>query len=128
MGVPVGTERVLTTRPYYRSSYVFVYGPNTHAYARSTRRSSGRCASAGEVDLAIAWGPIAGYYARHGHPALAIRAVPERDAPPGQRFQFELAMAVRKDDAPLRDRLDDVLTSLARPIAALLDSYGVPRL
>jgi quinoprotein dehydrogenase-associated probable ABC transporter substrate-binding protein len=26
MGVPTGFERVLTTRPYYRSTYVFVYG------------------------------------------------------------------------------------------------------
>ena len=26
MGVPVDFERVLTTRPYYRSTYVFVYG------------------------------------------------------------------------------------------------------
>src|SRR5919199_2937557 len=26
MGVPADFERVLTTRPYYRSSYVFVYG------------------------------------------------------------------------------------------------------
>jgi mxaJ protein len=26
MGVPAGLERVLTTRPYYRSAYVFVYG------------------------------------------------------------------------------------------------------
>jgi mxaJ protein len=26
MGVPAGYERVLTTRPYYRSTYVFVYG------------------------------------------------------------------------------------------------------
>jgi mxaJ protein len=27
MGVPAGFERVLTTKPYYRSTYVFVYGP-----------------------------------------------------------------------------------------------------
>jgi len=26
MGVPAGFERVLTTKPYYRSTYVFVYG------------------------------------------------------------------------------------------------------
>lgn len=26
MGVPAGFERMLTTRPYYRSTYVFVYG------------------------------------------------------------------------------------------------------
>jgi mxaJ protein len=178
MGVPVGTERVLTTRPYYRSSYVFVYGPraprvrsldapelrslrigvpvvgddganpppiialvarglvdrlrgySVYGDYREEGPSAGviRAVRTGEVDLAIAWGPLAGYYARRGDPALAIRAVSERDAPPGQRFKFELAMAVRKDEAALRDRLDRVLASHAKPIAALLDSYGVPRL
>jgi mxaJ protein len=29
MGVPADYERVLTTRPYYRSTYVFVYGKRT---------------------------------------------------------------------------------------------------
>jgi quinoprotein dehydrogenase-associated probable ABC transporter substrate-binding protein len=29
MGVPADYERVLTTRPYYRSRYVFVYGKHT---------------------------------------------------------------------------------------------------
>lgn len=28
IGVPAGFERMLTTRPYYRSAYVFVYGKN----------------------------------------------------------------------------------------------------
>jgi quinoprotein dehydrogenase-associated probable ABC transporter substrate-binding protein len=35
MGVPAGFERVATTRPYYRSSYVFVYRDEATGFVRS---------------------------------------------------------------------------------------------
>lgn len=35
MGVPSGYELVTTTRPYYRSTYVFVYAKNKHPQPRS---------------------------------------------------------------------------------------------
>ncbi|HMH55230.1 MAG TPA: transporter substrate-binding domain-containing protein, partial [Gemmatimonadales bacterium] len=35
MGMPLGSDRVLTTRPYYRSSYVFVSRKDRHLRVRS---------------------------------------------------------------------------------------------
>ena len=43
IGVPAGFERVLTTRPYYRSSYVFVN--RADAPRRSTRSTTRACAT-----------------------------------------------------------------------------------
>jgi mxaJ protein len=42
------------------------------------------------------------------------------------RFQFEIAMGVRKGDHALRDQLNDFLAQNAAEITALLESYGVP--
>lgn len=81
-----------------------------------------------EVDVALAWGPLAGWYATHPEPKLTVAPVPEKDAPPGMSFAFDIAMGVRKDDAVLARELDDVLLRKKSDIDALLDRYGVPRI
>jgi mxaJ protein len=81
----------------------------------------------GEIDVAIAWGPLAGYYAR-GAPTLRYAFIPESEAPPGLTFSFEIALGVRQSDKILLSELDAVLLRRRREISALLASYGVPRL
>jgi mxaJ protein len=80
--------------------------------------------AAGDVDLAIAWGPLAGYFASRTDPPLRItNAIPVQDVP----LRFSISMAVRKDAADLRDRLNGVLARRRGDINALLDRFRVPR-
>jgi quinoprotein dehydrogenase-associated probable ABC transporter substrate-binding protein len=78
------------------------------------------------IDVALVWGPQAGYFVRHASAPLAL--VPVR-APAGfpMPFDFAIAMGVRKGDTALRDRLDDVLRRRRADIDAILADYAVPR-
>jgi mxaJ protein len=81
-----------------------------------------------ELDAAVVWGPIAGYFARQSRTALELTAVsPQRDSP-SRPFVFDISMAVRRDDAARRAELDDFLTRRRADVNAILDRYGVPRL
>jgi mxaJ protein len=78
----------------------------------------------GEVDVAIAWGPLAGYFAARRGDLLEVTPV----APaPGVPLRFAIAMGVRKGDRALRDALDAVLRRRAADVQALLDRFHVPR-
>jgi mxaJ protein len=179
MGFPAGAGGVLTTRPYYRSSYAFVYRkdrglsirslddpllrklkigvqlvgddyantPPVHALGRrgivknlvgfrvvgdySEQNPPARiidAVAAGQVDLAIAWGPLAGYFAKRASvPIEVVPLVPEVD-PPGLRFAFDISLAVRKGNEVLKLRLDSVLVRRKSSIDSLLGAYGVPLL
>ena len=177
MGVPAQYDLVETTRPYYRSTYVFVSqtarhlrlnaiddpqlrglavgvhligddGNNTppaHALGQQGIIDNVRgfmiygdyrepdpparlieAVEHGEIDVAAAWGPLAGYVAKTSTVPLTVTpiAAGERFAP--QQFQFEIAMGVRKGDHALRDRLNDFIATNGSEIAALLAGYGVP--
>lgn len=77
----------------------------------------------GKIDTAIAWGPLAGYFALgHGLAVVPLRT-PAGTAKP---FEFSIALGVRKDDIALRDRLDRALAQQRGVIAQLLSQYGVP--
>lgn len=78
----------------------------------------------GDVDVAVAWGPLAGYFAKHSHPKLALAPLPSGDG--ALPFRFAISMGVRKGDRALRDRLDAALVTLRPRIRALLADYGVP--
>ena len=82
--------------------------------------------AAGEVDAAIAWGPLAGYFAtRQDAPMKVVPVSPQVDG--GDiPFTFDIAMATRRGDAALHDALDAVIASRKTEIRALLERYGVP--
>jgi len=81
----------------------------------------------GDVDIGIAWGPLAGYFARRSGGELMILPVePEKDRT-GIPLAFNIAMGVRKGDTPLKDRLNEVLDRRREEIARILDEYGIPR-
>ena len=178
LGAPTGYERALTTAPYYRSSYVFVYrkdraldlrslddprlrelkvgvqivgddGANTppaHALASrgiihnlvgftlygdySEPNPPARIIDAvnrGDIDVAIAWGPLAGYFAKQSSVPLEVVPVTPQVEPSGLRFAFSVSMGVRKKDSELQKRVDEVLQRNRAEIERLLDEYGVPR-
>lgn len=80
----------------------------------------------GEVDLSAVWGPTAGYFAKKSSVPLAVTTfTPEIDLP-FLPFVFDIAMAVRRDDAQLRDRLNAILERRQPEIDRILRDYGVP--
>jgi mxaJ protein len=80
----------------------------------------------GTVDVAIVWGPIAGWYAKASPvPMSVVPAVPPPRAG-DLKLTFEVGMGVRHGDESLRRRLDQVIRSHRPQIAALLRRYGVP--
>lgn len=177
-GIVASSERVLATRPYYRSTYVFVTRtdapaagrvaslddpalrtlriglhmvgddytntPPAHALARRGIVDNVRgyllygdyaqpdppltlvdAVVRGEVDVAIAWGPFAGWARAKGAP-LALRPVAPSVDLPFLPFVFDIAMGVRRSDVALRDSLDAALGRRRADVAALLAEYGMP--
>jgi mxaJ protein len=178
MGMPPGTGGVLTTAPYYRSTYVFVsrrdrklsiaslddpilrrlkigvqlvgddYAntPPVHALSRrgivenivgfrvvgdySEANPPARiidAVAADDVDVAVAWGPLAGYFAKRSKVPLVLTPVLPAVDPPGLRFTFAISLAVRKDEQALQQELDRVLVKRRAGIDSILTEYGVPR-
>ena len=80
----------------------------------------------GEIDVALVWGPLAGYFAPRQQPEAGDGAAAGRGRLPGLPFAFDIAMGVRKDNRGLRDLLDRWLDRHRAEIAAILAEYGVP--
>jgi mxaJ protein len=79
----------------------------------------------GEIDVAVAWGPLAGYIARRASTPLDVVPVAqqfERSMP----LAFDISMGVRRGDAGLLSKLNAILTRRRGEIRRLLASYGVP--
>jgi mxaJ protein len=86
-----------------------------------------RAVARGEVDVAVVWGPLAGYFARRSTVPLRVVPVsPEVDVP-YLPFVFDIAMGVRHGETALRDSLDAVIVRRQRDIDRILADYGVPR-
>lgn len=176
-GIPASYELALATRPYYRSSYVFVtrrglsvrsfddpvlrrvqigvqlvgddYANAPPAHALAARGVVGNvhgysvygdysqesppaaivdAVARGEVDVAVVWGPLAGWAARrHRRTPLEIVPVSPQIDLPFLPFVFDIAMGVRRGDTVLKEELDAILERRQPEIDALLDEYGVPR-
>jgi mxaJ protein len=175
IGVPKALDAAKTTKPYYRSTYVFVtrvdvgpissfddvrlrtlrvgvpvggddgYNPppahalarrgiveNVHGYSLFGDYATDdpplailRALDAHEIDVAIVWGPFAGWYARKRADLLVTKAAVETDGT--LPLAYSIAMGVRRKDDSLRAQLDDVLERRRADIDAILDHYGVPR-
>ena len=170
IGIPTGYHPLLTTSPYYRSTYVFLsrqkapvpalnspalrdlkigiqvldeqFTPPGEALARRGLQTTivgfdtigdgadsiVRAVADQKVDLAIVWGPLAGYFAKEfGHDLRITLLEPEVD-PPGLPFTFAISMGVRKGNLELRNRLEQILLTRRADIRAILDDFGVPQL
>jgi len=80
----------------------------------------------GRLDVAIVWGPLAGYYGRRETTPLDVVPVtPDRDGS-SLVFAFDIAMGVRREDRALRAALDTVIGRRREEIRHILRSYGVP--
>ena len=81
----------------------------------------------GDVDVAVAWGPMAGYFAKKQAVPLEVVAVSPAVDEPGLPFTFGIAMGVSRKNKPLREEIDAILIRRKADIDAILDGYGVPR-
>lgn len=79
-----------------------------------------------EVDVAIAWGPLAGYFAAKSPVPLTLQPLAEQDSATQLPFRFSIGMGVRRRDRALRDSLQTVLDQRASEIQAILKEYKVP--
>jgi len=80
----------------------------------------------GDVDVAIAWGPLAGYVASRTRARIEMHPVtPQVDAP-ALRFVYDISMGVRRQDRALAAALDAAIQRHAQEIRAILTEYGVP--
>jgi len=178
MGVPAGLQLLATTRPYYRSTYVFVTrrsdslqlnsfddpvlrrlrigvplaggaeGTTPPVYALARRGLMNRvegyslyadyarpnpparvldALARGDVDVAVAWGPLAGYFARREPVRLRVVPVAPVVDVSGVPLTFAIAIGVRKGDERLRLVLDRILERRQLEIQRILDDYRVPR-
>jgi mxaJ protein len=179
IGVPTSLEMVRRTKPYYRSTYVFVtrrdrhlpihslddttllrrlkigvpmvgddYTPTPPAAALIKRGLASNLVSFsiygdyskpnppaalidavrdGKVDVAVAWGPLAGYFGRDADSTLVITPVSPQIDLPYQPMAFDISMGVRRADSVFAMHLDSLIDERRPQIDSILDHYGVPR-
>jgi mxaJ protein len=178
LGVASGVDRVATTQPYYRSTYVFVTRsdkrlkgltlddprlkslkigvqmvgndamntPPAHSLARRGLIDNVRgymlygdyekpnppaaivaAVASGEVDVALVWGPLAGYFASLSSVALRIEPVTPRLDDSQWPMVYDISMGVRRDNLQLREQIESILSKEKPRIDALLSAYHVPQ-
>lgn len=178
IGLPVAVDAAWATRPYYRSSYVFVArrdrgrairslddprlrrmriavplvsddganAPPAHALTRRGLAANlvrfsvlgdGRPPSPGarlvsavagdRVDIGIAWGPVAGYFAARQPVPLTLTPVEPRVDAPGIPLEFEIGMATRRGDTARHAAVEAFLDRRRMQVERVLDDFHVPR-
>ena len=80
----------------------------------------------GAVDVAVLWGPIAGYFAKKSDVPLTV--VPLVNEPDKLRIEYRVTMGVRHNEPKLKHLLNDEIKKLKPQIDAILMEYGVPRI
>lgn len=78
------------------------------------------------IDMAIVWGPIAGYLVYHNKPAT-FTVIPMKSED-GVRFEFPISMGVRFSDKVRKEELNALIDKKAAEIKAILRRYHVPLL
>jgi mxaJ protein len=176
-GIGSNVEMVATTRPYYRSTYMFVTRsgdklngltlddprlktlkigveligddasntPPAHALASRGIISNVRgymlygdyskpnppaeivrAVERGDVDVALVWGPVAGYFAARSPVPLRLDPVTPWMADMQWPMQFDVSVGVQMNDQQLLKRIDEILERRSSDIQKLLASYHVP--
>jgi quinoprotein dehydrogenase-associated probable ABC transporter substrate-binding protein len=83
--------------------------------------------AAGEIDGALAWGPMAGWHAAQADRPMRVIPLTGEGAG-GPRMTYRITMGVRPSDQEWKRQLNDVIREHQGEIDALLASYGVPLL
>ena len=78
----------------------------------------------GNIDAAIVWGPIAGYYAKRVR-NVELAVIPLRSEP-GVKFDYEIAMGVRYGEPEWKASVQKLIGENQEAITAILREYNVP--
>lgn len=177
-GVASAVDMLATSRPYYRSSYVFVTRadrhlkitsfddpqlhilkigvqmvgndamntPPTHALARRGIINNVRgymlygdyqkpnppaaiidAVANGDVDVAVVWGPLAGFFARKAANPLTLTPVTPPVDGAQWPMQFDISMGMLRHRSDFKEKIDEILEREKPQIDAILAAYHVPR-
>ena len=74
--------------------------------------------------MVILWGPMAAYVAAQS-PKDSYLMIPMQTTP-DLKFDFAMAMGVRKPDKERKAMLDKLITENAAEIQAIMESYNIP--
>jgi quinoprotein dehydrogenase-associated probable ABC transporter substrate-binding protein len=78
----------------------------------------------GKLDVAGAWGPFAGYFQKVKKAPIILQPTNLMDD--SVRMQFDMAIALRRNDRELQRRLNQVMVDKRDALRAVLDDFGVP--
>jgi mxaJ protein len=81
----------------------------------------------GEIDVALVWGPVAGYFARRSPTPLVLAPVKPWLDGPLLPMAFDISMGVRKEDQSRRRQLDNWLTNNRVAVDELISQFNIPR-
>jgi mxaJ protein len=104
------------------------FSPYSHPLTNNPSAELITAVERSKVDLAIAWGPVAGYFAKASPVPLAITPICPSTGDLAAPVAFDISMGVRRGDSRLRDRLNQMIAQRHKQIRELLQSYGVPLL
>lgn len=80
-----------------------------------------------KVDVAVVWGPLAGYFVRHSAVPLVLTPITADPSNPSLPMSFAIGIGVRPGDQALRNKLDAELLRRRSQIHRLLVAYGIPQ-
>ncbi|MDZ4790632.1 MAG: substrate-binding domain-containing protein [Hyphomicrobiales bacterium] len=80
----------------------------------------------GEIEAAILWGPIGGYYAKRASVAMTVQ--PLVNETKGPRQAYRITFGVRPNDQDWKRELNKLISKNQKQINAILLEYGVPLL
>jgi quinoprotein dehydrogenase-associated probable ABC transporter substrate-binding protein len=78
------------------------------------------------IDVAILWGPIAGYLAKNAK--IPVKVMPLVKETSGQRMIYRIGMGVRHSDQEWKRLLNKLIAENQAEITHILTTYGVPLL
>jgi len=78
----------------------------------------------GKLDIAAAWGPMAGYYKTIGKAPLTIQPVNTIDD--SVPLEFDMALAVPRGRPDIKAAVERALRDSKDEVRKILDDYGVP--
>ncbi|MCX7082022.1 MAG: quinoprotein dehydrogenase-associated putative ABC transporter substrate-binding protein [Methylococcales bacterium] len=92
----------------------------------NTAMEMARDFKAKKIDMVILWGPMAAYVMAQS-PKNSYALIPMKSTP-ALKFDFAMAMGVRKGDKTRKTQLDKLIDSQSDKIQAIIASYNIPLL
>lgn len=81
----------------------------------------------GDIDIAIAWGPIGGYFAKQSKVPMVVAPIPEYETENAKGKEYwNISVGVRKKDKERMAMIQGALDRNQAKIIKILDDFGIP--